>query len=82
MQFSSIQSIDRALTGATTTGQSGPGSNGNEGVLLILQGPNNTGTLPSDCLASYPGHSFEVLPQRCSRCILQPQLTGQYTKLM
>ena len=30
MQFSSIWPIDRALSGATTPGQSGPGSNGNE----------------------------------------------------
>ena len=35
MQFSSIQPIDRALSGATILGQSGPGSNGNEGVLRI-----------------------------------------------
>ena len=30
--------IDRTLTGTTTLGQSGPGSNSNEGVLHILQG--------------------------------------------
>ena len=27
--------IDRALSGATTPGESGPGSDGNEGVLRI-----------------------------------------------
>ena len=44
-------------------GQSGPGSNGNEGVLHIPQSPSITGTSPSDCLVSYPGHSFwRVLP--------------------
>ena len=32
---SSIQPTDRALSGATIPGQSGPGSNGNEGVLLL-----------------------------------------------
>ena len=37
MQFNSIQPIDRALSGATTTGQSGPGCNSNEGVLRIPQ---------------------------------------------
>ena len=37
---SSIQPIDRALSGATTQGQSGHGSNGNEGVLRIPQGPS------------------------------------------
>ena len=39
-------------------GQSGPGSNGNEGVLHIPQSPNITGTSPSDCLVLYPGHSL------------------------
>ena len=38
--------MDRALSGATTPGQSGPGS--------------ITGTSPSDCLVSYPGDSLEV----------------------
>ena len=33
----SIWPIDRNLSGATTPGQSGPGSNGNEGVLHIPQ---------------------------------------------
>ena len=37
MQFSSIWSIDRTLLSATTPGQSGPGSDGNKGVLRILQ---------------------------------------------
>ena len=35
MQFSSIWPIDKAVSGATTPGQSGPGSVGNEGVLRI-----------------------------------------------
>ena len=35
MQFSSIWPIDRTLLGATTPGQSEPGSDGNEGVLRI-----------------------------------------------
>ena len=35
MQFNSIQPIDRALSGATISGQSGPGSHGIEGVLRI-----------------------------------------------
>ena len=57
-QFSSIQPIDRVLSGATTPGQSGPESNGNEEVLHIPQSPSITGTLPSDCLVSYPEHSL------------------------
>ena len=36
-QFNSIWLIDRTLSGASTRGQSEPGSNGNEGVLYILQ---------------------------------------------
>ena len=34
-QFSSIWTIDRTLSGATTPSQSGPGSDGNEGVVFI-----------------------------------------------
>ena len=44
------------LSGATTPGQSEPGSNGNKGVLCIPQ--KSTGTSPSDCLEPYPGHSL------------------------
>ena len=52
-----------ALSGATMPGQSGPGSNGNEGVLYIPQSSSITGTSPSDCLESYPGHLLGgVLP--------------------
>ena len=46
------------LSGATTPGQSGPGSDGNEGVLRIPQSSSTAGTSPSDCLVSYPGHSL------------------------
>ena len=44
MQFSSIEPIDRALSAVTTPDQSGPGSNGNEGVLQIPQISSITGT--------------------------------------
>ena len=44
------------LAGATTPGQSGPGSNGYEGVLRIPQSSSIAGTSPSDCSVSYPGH--------------------------
>ena len=79
MQFSSIWPIDRILSGATTLGQSGPVSDGNEGVLCIPQSSSITGTSPSDCLVSYPGHSLGgVTPlQKSSWYILQPQPTGQ-----
>ena len=35
--FISIWLIDRTLSAATTSGQSGPGKDGNEGVLRIPQ---------------------------------------------
>ena len=73
MQINSIQPIDKALSGATTQGQRGPGSNDNEVVLHIPQSSSITETLPSDCLVSYPGHSLGgVLAslQRCNQYIL------------
>ena len=54
--------LDRTLSGATTLGQSGPGSNGNEGVLRIPQ-ISKAGSSPSYGLISYPGHLLVgVLP--------------------
>ena len=71
-QFSSIWPIDRALSGATTPGQSEPVSDGNEGVLRIPQSSSITGTSPRDCLVSYLGHSLGGLSplQWSSQCIL------------
>ena len=51
-QFSSIWPIDWTLSGATTTGQSGPGSDGNKGILRILQSSSITEASLSDCLVS------------------------------
>ena len=51
--FSSIWPIHRTLSGATTLGQSGPGSDGNKGVLRIPQSSSITGASLSDCLVSY-----------------------------
>ena len=80
-QFSSMWLIDRILSGATSLGLSGPGSDGNEEVLYISQSSGITGSSPSDCLVSYPGHLLvgsRLIPlQRSSQCILQPQPTGQ-----
>ena len=65
--------IDRTQSGATPQGKSGPESDGNEGVLCIPQDSSITGTSPSDCLMSYPGHSWGGYPQqRNSQCIQQP----------
>ena len=47
--FSSIFSIDRTLSGATTPGQSVHRSCGDEGVLHIPQSSSITGALLSDC---------------------------------
>ena len=55
-QFSFIRPIDKTLSSATTRGLSGPGSDGNKGVLHIPQSSSITGASPSDCLVSYPGH--------------------------
>ena len=64
MQFSSNWPIDRSLSGATTPSQSGPGSDGNEGVLRIPQSSSIARTSLTDCIVSYPGHSWagDVLP--------------------
>ena len=50
MPNSFILPIDRTLSGATTLGQSGPGSDSNKAL---------TGAIPSDYFVSYPVHSFE-----------------------
>ena len=46
------------LSSATTPGQSGPGSDGNQGALHIPQNSSITGTSPSDYLVSYTWYSF------------------------
>ena len=43
--------MDRTVSGATTLGQSGPESNGNEEVLPIPQ-ISKTGASQADCLMS------------------------------
>ena len=83
-QFNSIWLIERTLSGATTLGQSGSGSYENEGVLCIPQNSSITGTSPSDCLVSHPGHwlvesySFAEMQSVYFAAHLQP--TGQKKK--
>ena len=48
----SIWPIYETLTGTTTSGQSGPGSNGNEGVFHTTQ-ISRTGVSPSDVVWCY-----------------------------
>ena len=64
MWNSSIWHIDRILSGTTTPGQSGPWSDGSDGLLSIPQSSSITEASPSDCLVSNPGHSLGagVLP--------------------
>ena len=76
----SIWHIDKTLSGATTPGQSGSGSDSNGEVFHIPQSSSITEASPSDCLVSYPGYTLGggLTPlQRCSRRILQPKLAGR-----
>ena len=57
MSHTSIWPIDKTQSGATTSGQSGPGIDGNEGILHIPQS-SKTRASPSDCLVSCLGHSL------------------------
>ena len=72
--------IDRIPSGATTLGQSGHGSNVNEGVLCIPQSSIITGALLSDCLVSHSGHSDFLI--HCSKTEWETQqiteLSGKF----
>ena len=57
-QFNSIWPIECTLSGATTSSQSGAGSDGNEGALCTPESSSITGDSPSDYLVSYLGHSL------------------------
>ena len=59
MSNTSIWPIDRTLSGYSTPGQSGPGSNRNEGVTHIPQS-SITGALPSDCWTLASGWVFAL----------------------
>ena len=53
----SIWPINETISGGTTPGQHGHGSNGNEGVLFIPQ-ISKAGASWLDSLMLYPGHSL------------------------
>ena len=57
-RFSFIWPIERALSGATTSSQNGPGSDGKKEVLHIPQSTSISGTSPTDCLVSCTGYSL------------------------
>ena len=67
-QSSSIWSRDRTLSGATTPGLGGPGSDGNEWGLCVPQSSSITGTSPSVC--SYPTAEvlsmYSIAPADCA----------------
>ena len=69
MLFSSIWPIDKTLSDVTTQGQSGCGSDGNEGVPRIPQSSSITGTSPSDFLVSYLGHSLRGVLSLCKQAV-------------
>ena len=50
-------------------GQSGPGSDSNEGVLRIPQNSSIAEISPSDCLVSYPGHSLGGVVPLCREAV-------------
>ena len=83
MSNTSIWPIDRTLSGTTNTSQREPGNDENEGVLHIPPSSSITGTTPSDVLVPLPGHlGWGLTPQqRCSRCIVQHQPTGEFERL-
>ena len=66
------------LSIGTTPGQSGPGSNGNEGVLCIFLTP--VLLEPLHQIVSCHKQDIHLVSltslQRCSWCLLQPQLSG------
>ena len=68
MPDSFIWPIDRTLSGVTSSDQSGPASDGNEGILRIPQSFSITEISPLDCLVSYRGHS---LGDSCSSAEMQ-----------
>ena len=78
LNVTSIEPIDRTLSGVTALVQSGSGSDGNEGLLHIPQSSSITEASPSDSLMSYQDtHWGRLTPmQRSSWCILQPQPNG------
>ena len=58
MSNSFIWTIARNLSSATTPSQSGPGRDGNEGLLHIPQSSSIAEASTSDYLVSYPEHSL------------------------
>ena len=62
MSNSSIWSIHKTLSVATTPGQSGLRSDDNKNIFHIPQSSSIIEALPSDFLVSYPEHSLDGYP--------------------
>ena len=81
-QFIFIWSIDRTLSSATASGQSGPRSDCKEGVLCILQNSSINWILVSDSLLTYPGHSLMGILLLCRGAVgvfYRPSRVGHRT---
>ena len=77
--------IDRTLSSATTPGQSGPHSNGNEGESCIPQSNGITRVSPSVLFSviSRTIVGWGLTPQqKCGRCILRSLPTGPWDKFI
>ena len=73
--------MERTLPVATTPGQSGTGSDGNEEILCIHQNSCITGTSPSESLMSYSGQSLrEACPSAKKQAIHSKMIEEFYFK--
>ena len=69
------------ISDATTPGQSGPGSDGNEVVLCIPQSSSITGASLLNCIMSYPGHSLgEPYPSTETKSVYSTALPNWTSK--
>ena len=66
-QFISIWPIDKTLSGATTMGQSEPGSHDPEWVISIPESYKITRTFLLDCFVSYSWYSLEGILPLCKK---------------
>ena len=72
MSNTSIWPIDKTLSGAATSDQSGPENNGDEGVLHIPQIHNIPRASQSDGIVSYEGQTLEEF-------YLSPEMESVYS---
>ena len=81
--FSSIWPIDKTQSCATTPGGSGPGNDGNEGVLCIPQNSSVTETSLSDFLVPFSWHTLgNSYPSAEMQSVYTTALVGQFFVFM